>query len=723
MDEVATRSDPWPLLAVADSRLRVLLADPQLTSLFGADERLVVGRSLLELFSHPEVASDLRLLRSGTAREVRLMTLDGDQCLVASLVTSDVDGAQAVLVQLRPLPAEPAIDEEVFVGRAEQLEAFDQFLGAPEGGMLILEGPIGIGKSALLRAFERRSQRIKMPSFRLDGRTSRFDGDAFATLEANKTGDWFFRFDVASRPWLLLIDHFDIGPTHSIAERAAFFRSLPISCRIVVAGRAHVTSFAFVFPQHRPVICRLGPLTPREAAALASRWGLDGPRLQRAGGHPASIRVLLPSVMSTEPLDELAYAGDLPVPRFALKVAALPRRITEDLLTTLLEDTALASKTYDALAAICMNDPDNLGLRMPEVLRNALAARLARRNPVRYAELRLMIIRYLLDRIEGADPDQTVLLIDDLFDAFESHGGLRRIFGHSDALVKVRRLAADDSEDARTFLREAGRADVPIISRLRTGTPTYVAEVGGQVAGLMQFVVLSSSDTSRGEDRRRLAVRNLFRRFSSAGEARLAALLSFVVTTEEEQDWGPVAQALTREHLRLLLTHRNVTASIVVGDHGWRVFDVPEDVTEEIDGAQARIRDFQKKSLLTRLRDSLGREQPFLRAADDAAPPIGLTTESVRLALASMATGNVDTSLITAIEGVSDERQREVLRAIYIDRRGKHELIAAEMGLPYGTFRRYHARALDRVRELLIEQASSAMAVDPIRENRDASSD
>jgi DNA-directed RNA polymerase specialized sigma24 family protein len=49
----------------------------------------------------------------------------------------------------------------------------------------------------------------------------------------------------------------------------------------------------------------------------------------------------------------------------------------------------------------------------------------------------------------------------------------------------------------------------------------------------------------------------------------------------------------------------------------------------------------------------------------------------------------------------AESRERQVLDAVFLRGGGKHEKIAADLGLPYSTFRRYLSRGLDRVAEIL----------------------
>jgi hypothetical protein len=65
---------------------------------------------------------------------------------------------------------------------------------------------------------------------------------------------------------------------------------------------------------------------------------------------------------------------------------------------------------------------------------------------------------------------------------------------------------------------------------------------------------------------------------------------------------------------------------------------------------------------------------------------------------------------------VTDRKLHQVLEAVYVRKQGKHELIAAELGLSYGTFRRNLGRALERVRELLTQRVSRRSSVPVIAE-------
>jgi DNA-directed RNA polymerase specialized sigma24 family protein len=62
---------------------------------------------------------------------------------------------------------------------------------------------------------------------------------------------------------------------------------------------------------------------------------------------------------------------------------------------------------------------------------------------------------------------------------------------------------------------------------------------------------------------------------------------------------------------------------------------------------------------------------------------------------------------IAALGGdARDEKERAAIHAVFLERSGKHEKIASDLGLPYGTFRRYLARGLDRLTSALMTEGA-----------------
>jgi hypothetical protein len=66
--------------------------------------------------------------------------------------------------------------------------------------------------------------------------------------------------------------------------------------------------------------------------------------------------------------------------------------------------------------------------------------------------------------------------------------------------------------------------------------------------------------------------------------------------------------------------------------------------------------------------------------------------------------------------GQRESKQRNVLEAVFFEKSGKHEKIAAELGIPYSTFRRHLARGIERVTEMIrVREQSARRAVDEQR--------
>src|SRR3954447_16523748 len=62
------------------------------------------------------------------------------------------------------------LDGQRFVGRRRELVRIDQLLDAPVGRVILLHGPGGIGKSALLREIARHARRHDRPTYLIDCR-------------------------------------------------------------------------------------------------------------------------------------------------------------------------------------------------------------------------------------------------------------------------------------------------------------------------------------------------------------------------------------------------------------------------------------------------------------------------------------------------------------------------------------------------------------------------
>ncbi len=179
-------------------------------------------------------------------------------------------------------------DGAAFVGREAELRVVDALFRNESGpSVLLVHGPAGIGKSALLREVQRRGRRAGWTPFAADGRVI---GAAPSALREALAGAWH-----AARP-LVLLDGVDWAPACVLALRRELLPTLPEPAVVVLASRGRPDDGWF--EEGWEALCAalaLGPLPAFEAMALLAGRGLcgdpRGPAIARAaGGVPLALR-------------------------------------------------------------------------------------------------------------------------------------------------------------------------------------------------------------------------------------------------------------------------------------------------------------------------------------------------------------------------------------------------------------------------------------------------
>ena len=118
-----------------------------------------------------------------------------------------------------------AADADRFVGRSEQLRAFDELLAADTAHrVLFVHGAGGVGKSALLRAMQRRCAHRGLRAVAIDGRSP--VETVFAAIAA-----------AAQAPVVVFIDEADALGAALPAVRDRLLDDLVSTSRVVLAGR------------------------------------------------------------------------------------------------------------------------------------------------------------------------------------------------------------------------------------------------------------------------------------------------------------------------------------------------------------------------------------------------------------------------------------------------------------------------------------------------------
>lgn len=256
-----------------------------------------------------------------------------------------------------------AADADRFVGRGEQLRAFDELLAAGTAHrVLFVHGTGGVGKSALLRAMQRRCAHRGLPAVAIDGRSP--VETVFAAIAA-----------AAQAPVVVFIDEADALGAALPAVRDRLLDDLASTSRVVLAGRHRpdpswrengldvilreaavpplaeddadrLLALRGVAPDRRPEILRFAQGSPL-ALTVASAPAATGPGA--GAGSAASAPAALGSgeleerltawLTGRERLDTdaelIEVAAIAPLVDARLLAAALPGRPTREAIATL----------------------------------------------------------------------------------------------------------------------------------------------------------------------------------------------------------------------------------------------------------------------------------------------------------------------------------------------------------------------------------------------------
>lgn len=256
-----------------------------------------------------------------------------------------------------------AADADRFVGRGEQLRAFDELLAADTAHrVLFVHGAGGVGKSALLRAMQRRCAHRGLRAVAIDGRSP--VETVFAAIAA-----------AAQAPVVVFIDEADALGAALPAVRDRLLDDLVSTSRVVLAGRHRpdpswrengldvilreaavpplaeddadrLLALRGVAPDRRPEILRFAQGSPL-ALTVASAPAATGPGA--GAGSAASAPAALGSgeleerltawLTGRERLDTdaelIEVAAIAPLVDARLLAAALPGRPTREAIATL----------------------------------------------------------------------------------------------------------------------------------------------------------------------------------------------------------------------------------------------------------------------------------------------------------------------------------------------------------------------------------------------------
>lgn len=318
-----------------------------------------------------------------------------------------------------------------FVGRAAEQAVFDEILaGSSDVRLLWVHGPGGVGKTSLMKAFQRRAVGAGRPVIEVDFTSTEVRPDTF--LDELERQGW--RLDTEPMP-VLLADTFERASALESWLREEWLPSLPSAAALVVAGRRPPGATWRADEGWRDVLreVRLRNFTPNETSTYLR--ASDVPETEHAvaadltHGHPLALSLVADLARHRAPamLTRLDDAPDLvdelvrrlveSVPdaahRRALELCAHAWMTTEDLLREVLA-VPDAAELVAWLRELSVVEAGPYGLFPHDLARDVIDADLRWRDPGSYADLHRRVQRASVDRatrVAGAEQQRAIMQV------------------------------------------------------------------------------------------------------------------------------------------------------------------------------------------------------------------------------------------------------------------------------------------------------------------------
>jgi len=345
-----------------------------------------------------------------------------------------------------------SVDAARFSGRRRLLGWLDELLaGSGPTRVVLVHGPGGIGKSALLREVGRRAMAGGRVVWSLDARALEpVPGDLERALAgaAEQAGA------------VVLVDSFERTPALGALLRERVLPGLAADAVVVVAGREVPGPDWFRAGwEHVCADVPLPPLPPDEARELLASQGVtDGAIADRlvdwASGSPLALTLAVAEGRTNAPVDLAGVdltrmivrrlAGDelRAIDADVLEVAAIARAVDARLLAAVLpgRPTRAAGET---LRASSVAELVGARVTLHDLVRTALRDDLRRRAPHRYGDLRCRIADHLYTRATSGE----TRLLSDLIELIDDPTVRWGIGGNAGDTCRVDAWRSDEVDD------------------------------------------------------------------------------------------------------------------------------------------------------------------------------------------------------------------------------------------------------------------------------------
>lgn len=328
-----------------------------------------------------------------------------------------------------------------FWGRDAELAILAKLLSQQRPLVQFIEGPPGIGKSALVRKFAQLSRSDKISAILLDCRSIEPTAQGLsdhlaAALECPQASlDAIYRtIGAMSGRVILIFDPFELFRLLNTWLREIFAPGLPENARMLLVSRQRM-SHAWILqsPWSGFVSClELEPLSESAALSYLGEQGLNDKTAKHVAGicrgHPLALT--LAGTLAAEGRIEQAansaenmlvaelsrfYLAGLedPLLRRAIEAAALLRRLTRPLLQSVLRETS-SDHLYDRLAALTLVDISADGLFLHDSVREAVAKFVISHDPEAARRHKQAAWRVLRNQIKTAKSSELWLYTADI---------------------------------------------------------------------------------------------------------------------------------------------------------------------------------------------------------------------------------------------------------------------------------------------------------------------
>ncbi|GAA0481139.1 hypothetical protein Ade02nite_56380 [Paractinoplanes deccanensis] len=623
-----------------------------------------------------------------------------------------------------------------FVGRAAEVTRFDDALaGRTSRRVLFVHGPGGIGKTTLLLHLRSRARRAGRRVVYVDGQ------------ELRPTAEDFVGAVGGTEPQVLLVDGYEgLGALDGWLRRD-LVPALPAEAVVVLAGRDPPAAAWRCDPGWRAVVGvhLLSALDDRASDALLDRAGVAEPQradvVRLARGHPLALSLLADVVTAGGDVPRsLAEAPDLisaltaSVVRDApseahllgLATCAKAQVTTEDLLRLTVGE-ADAPRVWQWLRDRPFVSARPQGLMPHDLTREVLDAEFERRSPERYRGLHRVIHDHVVTGLRAATgmrrqslAQQLAYLhrhgpFSDQFRTVRAHGAIAVVPARPERLPAVaERIGKQIGPRSAAIAREwfaarpegasevAGGRGFAYHALCPTGTDQerddpVVREILGHVARTAPLRPGEQVDIARflmGEDGSQTDRVAVFAGSVSSLAAWCGRPLAWAfIVTVAPSFWGPFFDYLGfREVLSVTCDERRH----VVYGNDWRRFPLEAwldlmNEREQYGGSGPPPPEMTRPAPLRREDFAAAVRSALQHPGGDAlvGTALGDDPQAVRAALER------------AVDALADkprgDRLRAVLRRTYVKPAATQEAAAEALGLPFSTYRRHLAKAVDEL--------------------------